>query len=278
MRSPDSIIVNQIDHPAFSRRWRSSLQNVRVLRWADLGSQHHLLMAKFRLKIAKVRKEERGRVRFEVSKLKDLQVRNAFKLALHKRFEGLQQLMEEEELPLDDEWRLIEQGYVETCKQVLGRAKANRKEWISKETWQIIEPLKLARNTTNMVRTRKQKKDANKRFQELNREVKRRCRRDRGVYVESEAERAEEAGKRGDVRALFEITRKLSGKFQNTWKPVRTMEACCSGQQRRRCTCGGGTFKQCLTTKSRSARQRWSQMTSLTSGQVASHELKSRIL
>ena len=39
----------------------------------------------------------------------------------------------------------------------------------------------------NMARTRMQKRDANKRYQELNREVKRRCRRDRRVYVESEA-------------------------------------------------------------------------------------------
>ena len=51
--------------------------------------------------------------------MKDLEVRNAFKLELHDRFEGLQQLMEEEELSVDDEWRLIEQGYVETCEQVL---------------------------------------------------------------------------------------------------------------------------------------------------------------
>ena len=39
--------------------------------------------------------------------------------------------------------------------------------------------------------------------------------------MESEAEKAEEAGKRGDARALYEITRKLSGRFQNTCKPVR---------------------------------------------------------
>ena len=33
--------------------------------------------------------------------------------------------------------------------------------------------------TMNMARTRKQKRDANKRYHELNRKVKRRCRRDR---------------------------------------------------------------------------------------------------
>ena len=73
----------------------------------------------------------------------------------------------------------------------------------------------------NMARTRKQKRDANKRYQELNRELKRRCRRDKRVYVESEAEKAEEAGERGDARTLYEITRNLSGRFQNTCKPVR---------------------------------------------------------
>jgi len=36
-KSPDGVIVNQIDHLAFSRRWRSSLQDVRVLRGADNG-------------------------------------------------------------------------------------------------------------------------------------------------------------------------------------------------------------------------------------------------
>ena len=74
-----------------------------------------------------------------------MEVRNTFKLALHNRFEGLQQLMEEEELSVDDEWRLIEQGYVEICEQVLGRVKAIRKEWISKETWEIIEQRNVAK-------------------------------------------------------------------------------------------------------------------------------------
>ena len=48
---------------------------------------------------------------------------------------------------MDDEWRLIEQGYVETCGQVLGRPKANRKERISKETWEVIEQRKVAKKT-----------------------------------------------------------------------------------------------------------------------------------
>ncbi len=82
-------------------------------------------------------------------------------------------MMEEEELSVGDEWRQIKQGYVETCEQVLGRAKANRKEWISKETWEKIEQQKEAKNTMNIARTRNPKRDASRRYQELNWEVKR---------------------------------------------------------------------------------------------------------
>ena len=92
-----------------------------------------------------MKKGESGRLHFDFSKLKDLELRCAFKLALHNRFEGLQQLMEEEELSVDDEWRLIKQGYVETCEQVLDRGKANRMEWISKETWEVIEQRKVVK-------------------------------------------------------------------------------------------------------------------------------------
>ena len=44
----------------------------------------------------------------------------------------------------------------------------------------------------NMARTRNQWRDASRRHQELNREVKRSCRRDKRVYVKSTAERFKE--------------------------------------------------------------------------------------
>ncbi|KAL9986099.1 hypothetical protein ACROYT_G000178 [Oculina patagonica] len=125
-------------------------------------------MAKVRLKIVKVRKGKSGRVRFGVSKLKDLEVRNAFKLALQNIFEGLQQLMEEEELSVDDEWRQIEQSSVKTFEQVLGERRQTGRSASTKTTWEIIEQRKDAKNTTNITRTRNQKRDATTSLRPLN--------------------------------------------------------------------------------------------------------------
>jgi len=57
--SPDGQYRNQIDYIFGSRRWRSSIQSVKTRPEADCGSDHELLIAKFRLKLKKVGKATR---------------------------------------------------------------------------------------------------------------------------------------------------------------------------------------------------------------------------
>jgi endonuclease/exonuclease/phosphatase (EEP) superfamily protein YafD len=53
--SPDGRTQNQIDHIIINGRWRHSLQDVRVMRHADIGSDHSLLVAKVTLKLRKAK-------------------------------------------------------------------------------------------------------------------------------------------------------------------------------------------------------------------------------
>ena len=54
--SPDGQHQNQIDDILCSQRWRSSIQSAKTRPGVDCGSDHELLIAKFRLKLKKVRK------------------------------------------------------------------------------------------------------------------------------------------------------------------------------------------------------------------------------
>ena len=54
--SPDGQYQNQIDYILCSQRWRSSTQSAKTRLGADCGSDHELLIAKFRLKLKKVGK------------------------------------------------------------------------------------------------------------------------------------------------------------------------------------------------------------------------------
>ena len=57
--SPDGQHRNQIDCILCSQRWRSSIQSEKTRQRADCGSEHELLIAKFRLKLKKVEKTTR---------------------------------------------------------------------------------------------------------------------------------------------------------------------------------------------------------------------------
>ena len=56
---PDGQYQNQIDYILCNQRWRSSKQSAKTRLEADCGSDHELLIAKFRLKFKKVGKTTR---------------------------------------------------------------------------------------------------------------------------------------------------------------------------------------------------------------------------
>ena len=72
---------NQIDYILCSQRWRSSIQSAKTRLGADRGSDHELLIAKFRLKLKKVGKTTRP-LRYDLNQISydyTVEVRNRFK-------------------------------------------------------------------------------------------------------------------------------------------------------------------------------------------------------
>ena len=79
--SPDGQHRNQIDYIFCSQRWRSSIQSAKTRPGADYGSDHELLIAKFRLKFKKVGKTTRP-FRYDLNHIPYdyiVEVRNKFK-------------------------------------------------------------------------------------------------------------------------------------------------------------------------------------------------------
>ena len=79
--SPDGRHWNQTDYILSSQRWRSSIQSANARLGADCGSDHELLIAKFRLKLKKVEKTTRP-FRYDLNQIPydyTVEVRNRFK-------------------------------------------------------------------------------------------------------------------------------------------------------------------------------------------------------
>ena len=79
--SPDGKHRNQTDYILCSQRWRSSIQSTKTRPESDYGSDHELLIAKFRLKLKKVGKTTRP-FRYDLNQIPydyTVEVRNRFK-------------------------------------------------------------------------------------------------------------------------------------------------------------------------------------------------------
>ena len=81
--SPDCQHWNPIDYILCSQRWRISIQSTKTRLGADCGSDHELLIAKFRLKLKKVGKITKP-FRYDLN-----QIPNDYTVEVRNRFMGL---------------------------------------------------------------------------------------------------------------------------------------------------------------------------------------------
>ena len=92
---------NQIDYILCSQGWRSSIQSAKTRLGADCGSDHELLIAKFRLKLKKVGKTARP-FRYDLN-----QIPYDYTVEVQSRFKGLDLI-----------YRMPEELWMEICDTV----------------------------------------------------------------------------------------------------------------------------------------------------------------
>ena len=77
------MVNTQIEYILCSKRWRSSIQSAKTRWGADCGSDHELLVAKFRLKLKKVGETTRP-LRYDLN-----QIPYDYAVYVRNRFKGL---------------------------------------------------------------------------------------------------------------------------------------------------------------------------------------------
>ena len=119
-----------IDYILCSQRWRSSTQSAKTRPGADGGSDHELLIAKFRLKLKKVGKTTRP-FRDNLH-----QIPYYFTVIVRNRFKGLDLI----DRVLEELWMEVSDFVQEAgIKTILKIKKCKKAKWFSEEALQIAE-------------------------------------------------------------------------------------------------------------------------------------------
>ncbi|VDP63373.1 unnamed protein product [Schistosoma curassoni] len=134
------------------------MEDARTRKGADIASDHHLVVPKMKLKLKKHWTTRKiGLQRFDAALLRDTDRLNEFKIALNNRFQALQDLLEEEETTMEDNWKGIKGALTPMCQEVLGLKKHHHKEWISIKNLDKIQERKNKNTAINNNRTREKR-------------------------------------------------------------------------------------------------------------------------
>ena len=127
--SPDGQHRNQTDYILCSQRWRSSIQSAKTRPGANCGSDHELLIAKFRFKSKKVGITTRP-FRYDWN-----QIPYDYTVELRNRFKGLDLI---NRVP-DELWTEVHDTVQETGrKNNTNKKKCKEAKWLSEEPYKYL--------------------------------------------------------------------------------------------------------------------------------------------
>ena len=168
-------------------------QSAKTRPGADCGSDHELLIAKFRLKLKKVGKTSRP-LRYDLN-----QTPYDYTVELRNRCKGLDLI---DRVP-DELWMEVRDIAQETgIKTIPKKKKCKKAKWLSEEALQIAVERREAKS-----------KGEKERYTHLNAEFQRIARRDKKAFLSDQCKEIEENNRMGKTRDLFKKTRDTKGTF-----------------------------------------------------------------
>ena len=126
-------MVNQVDYILCSQRWRSSIQSAKTRPGADCGSEHELIIAKFKCKWKKVGKTTRS-FRCDLN-----QIPYHYTVEVTDRFKGLDLIESLKNYGWMEVHDIVQEAMIKTTPK---KKKYKKAKWLSEEALQIAEKRK----------------------------------------------------------------------------------------------------------------------------------------
>ncbi|PNF27030.1 hypothetical protein B7P43_G10398 [Cryptotermes secundus] len=144
--SPDGKIYSQIDRILIDRRQHSSILDVRSFRAADCDTDHYLVVAKVRERLA-VTKQTTHRVhleRFNLKKLNEVEGKEQYSVEISNRFAALENL--DTEVDVNKTLETIRENIKMSAKESLGYYEPKKhKPWFDEGCSKLLDKRKQAK-------------------------------------------------------------------------------------------------------------------------------------
>ena len=166
--SPNGKYHNQIDYIMVRKRFRSSVNiaKTRSFPGADIGSDHELVMMTFKLHLKRVKKVGHTRIKFDLEKLKDPEVAEAFHAMIGGKFAALT-ILDADGTYMETLINTFNTAVPNTASEILGTHRPVKKPWVTADLLDLCDKRR---------ELKKKKKDAEgvRQYRAVNQEINKR--------------------------------------------------------------------------------------------------------
>ncbi|XP_029638053.1 uncharacterized protein LOC115213258 [Octopus sinensis] len=200
---------NEIVHTLFKCKCRSSIEDTRVMRGADVASGHQLVRSQVKLKLRKhlYKTQTNSRTKYDTCKLQNQTIKSKFIMEMKNKFTLSGAIPED--IGIEGKWKNFDKAFNQTAEEVLGVKKKNQKLWIGPDSWKKVVETKHLKIKIENAKSIRIKQHIQKEYKSKDRDVKLSIRSDKRKWVENLANYAERAVKNGQMKTLYEITRTI---------------------------------------------------------------------
>jgi len=132
---------------------------------ADIGSDHDLVMMSFRLRLKKIKMQGPTRIKFDLKKLKDPQVADAFQAMIGGKF-APPTLLNADHTEVDTLVNSFNKALTESASEILGKCRAVKTPWV---TTSILD---LCDERRALKKGRQETAEAARKYKAINQEIK----------------------------------------------------------------------------------------------------------
>ncbi len=143
------------------------------------------------------------------------EIQQKFRTELRKLMMQTDEQLEisDEKQELERKWANVKRSYNDTAREVLGRRKRSSKPWISTQSWKLVEERREIKVKREVVQSQRLKEKWQAEYTRKDREVKRSTRQDKRNWADNIAKEAQDAAEVGQIKTVYEATRKLCNDF-----------------------------------------------------------------
>ena len=204
--SPDGYTRNQIDYIFIQRKFKSRVvaSKTRSYPGADFGSDHSLVMMNLKIKLRRIRKQKSQRIKYNLDKLQDPEIRSEFSAKVGGKFAPLLLLDDVEEMTT-----AFTEATNETTAEVLRKKRNTRKPWIDDRLAQRCE------ERQKMKASRYLSEESRVKYREANNRVKAEIRRAKEEWIDDHCREIQDNFETNNTRKSFQSLRELTAPKSN---------------------------------------------------------------